>query len=171
MAVVAAGSGAFAYVSLNRASQDVKDLAEIQNHVSSLRDEIDAGQLNARLIVAQLAAINNKALEQEWVNKQDENDAAMETAMAAYAKTDAAHGSAAWKAFVTDYESWIAIRDKSLVPPALKDDTTAYNINVKTLSQPAVDLVSADIETVQEETNASVSAVADAATGRATQAG
>jgi methyl-accepting chemotaxis protein len=171
MAVVAAGSGAFAYVSLNRASQDVKQLAWIQTDVSSLRDEIDAGQLYARLAVTQLAAIDNKALEQEWVNKQAKNDESMSANMAAYGKLDVAKQSKSWKAFVEDYESWLSIRDRSLVPPALDDDTTAYNVNVKTLSQPAVDLFTADIDNVQEETNASVAEVANAATTRATQAG
>ena len=170
MAVVAAGSGAFAYVSLNRASADARNLAEIQSHVSSVRNDIDTGQLYARLIVAQIAAIDNKSLEQQWINKQTDNDAAMEESMAAYAKTDAGK-SETFKAFVTDYEQWLSIRDKSLLPPALDDDTTAYNVNVKTLSQPVIDLVNADIEKLQGETDASVAKVADAATARSTQAG
>jgi len=170
MAVVAAGSGAFAYVSLNRASQDVKQLAWIQTDVSDLRNQIDNGQVNARLIVAQLAAIDDKTLEQSWVQKQTDNDAAMKTAMTAYAKTEYGK-TTSWKAFVEDYDAWISVRDRSLVPLALDDDTVAYNINVKNLSQPAVDLFTADIAKVADETNAAVNQVSDAARARATQAG
>ncbi|MGY4643731.1 methyl-accepting chemotaxis protein [Cellulomonas sp. URHB0016] len=171
MALVAAGSGAFAYVSLNRASQDVKQLAWIQTDVSGLRDEIDNRQLDARLIVTQLAAIDDDTLEQTWVAKQRENDDAMSAAMKAYGKTEAAKGSFAWTSFVANYETWLKLRDKSLVPLALDDDTTAYNVNVRNLSEPAVELFSKNIDDVQKETNESVTAVAAAATARATQAG
>ena len=171
MAVVAAGSGTFAYMSLNRASQDVKQLAWIQTDVSGLRDEIDNGQLYALLAIAQIAAIDNKSLEAEWLDKQSANDEAMATAMAAYGKTDAAKGSNAWSSFVTNYEAWLTIRDTDLLPPALNDDTAAYNVAVKYGSSAAVDRFSADLDAVQKETGASVAKVADAATARAIQAG
>ena len=81
LAAVAAGSGAYAVQCLRQAAQDLQTLAMIEADIIGARTQIESGQAQAQLIVAQLAAVDDEAGRTRWLALQESNDAAMADAI------------------------------------------------------------------------------------------
>ncbi|MFC0713878.1 methyl-accepting chemotaxis protein [Cellulomonas biazotea] len=170
VAVVALGSGGFAYLSLQRAAQDVEAIDVIATDVAQLARAVDDGQQTARLTVAQIAAVKNPVVRKSWVELQRRNDLEMGDAMTAFAESSAGRG-ADWQAFAESYGAWVVLRDEKVVPAALSDDPDAYSSVLQTVSQPAIDQFVMDFDAVQDAMAAEIERSVDAAHARADQAG
>ncbi|QHT56903.1 methyl-accepting chemotaxis protein [Cellulomonas sp. H30R-01] len=171
VAFVALGSGAFAYVALQRAAQDLRDVDVVATEVAALSRSVDDGQHNARLIVAQIAAVKNPVIRKGWVELQRRNDMDMAEAIEAFAKSSGADGNAAWPGFVESYQKWVVLRDEKVVPAALADDADAYSSISDTVSQPAIDDFVLKFDEVEKTMAAEVTATAEAAQDRVDMAG
>ncbi|WP_156388126.1 methyl-accepting chemotaxis protein, partial [Cellulomonas sp. Root137] len=169
LAVVALGSGAYAVTALRHAAADTRTLAMIQSDIVGTRVEVQTGQAQARLIVAQLAAVDDPADEQGWLAKQDANDAAMTAAIDAYNASEAA-ADTNWQAFVADYAAWLQVRDEQLVPAATSDDTALYSEVLETVSQPLVDTFVADLDGIVTGTVAYTDGLAEESSDEANRA-
>ncbi len=170
LAAVAIGSGVYAVTALRSASTDTQTLAVIQSDIVGTRVQVQLGQAEARLVVAQLAAADDPALEQTWLAKQQANDAAMTAAMDAYSASEAAVDPN-WQAFVTDYAAWLTVRDEQLVPAATADDMESYTQVLDTVSQPLVDTFLADLDGIVTGTVAYTDGLADTSSAAADRAG
>ncbi|MDC7121621.1 methyl-accepting chemotaxis protein [Cellulomonas fimi] len=171
VAFVALGSGAFAYVALQRAAQDLRDVDVIATDEAALARAVDDGQHTARLTVAQIAAVKNPVIRKGWLELQRRNDMDMGEAIEAFGKSDAARGNAAWPKFVDSYQKWVLLRDDEVVPAALSDDPDAYSAVLDTVSQPAIDQFVMDFAEVEKSMAADVTATAEAAQDRVDMAG
>ncbi|WP_273653613.1 methyl-accepting chemotaxis protein [Cellulomonas fimi] len=171
VAFVALGSGAFAYVALQRAAQDLRDVDVVATEVAALSRSVDDGQHNARLIVAQIAAVKNPVIRKGWVELQRRNDMDMAEAIEAFGTSSGAVGNAAWPAFVDSYQTWVVLRDEKVVPAALADDADAYSSISDTVSQPAIDDFVLKFDEVEKAMAAQVTATTDAAQDRVDMAG
>ncbi|GCD19883.1 hypothetical protein CTKZ_14450 [Cellulomonas algicola] len=171
VAFVALGSGAFAYVALQRAAQDLRDVDVVATEVAALSRSVDDGQHNARLIVAQIAAVKNPVIRKGWVELQRRNDMDMAEAIEAFANSSGADGNAAWPGFVESYQKWVVLRDEKVVPAALADDADAYSSISDTVSQPAIDDFALKFDEVEKTMAAEVTATAEAAQDRVDMAG
>ncbi|MBB2924181.1 methyl-accepting chemotaxis protein [Cellulomonas cellasea] len=168
LAAVAAASGAAAVVTMQGITARTSELAHLQETLVASRAEVQKDVTTARLIVAQLAAFEKDQLQDEWLARQKENDAALQSAIA---DLDAVGGGGeTWENFKTAYAQWMKVRDVQLVPAALKNDTPYYSSLVQNLSQPLIDRLEATLEALDTDTTAyftSVAAEAEAASQRA----
>jgi methyl-accepting chemotaxis protein len=158
LAVVAAGTGTMAIRSMQDLAGDTAQLAELDREVVATRGAVHQAQLKARLIVAQIAAVESAEAEDAWLDKQADNDAELEEKAAAF---DAAGGDArpTWVAFRDAYADWQEVRDTQLVPAALADDGS-YDGLLDTVSQPLIDVYVEHLDAVEAEITAFVDGIA-----------
>ncbi|NUU15653.1 methyl-accepting chemotaxis protein, partial [Cellulomonas humilata] len=168
LAVVAIGSGAYAVTALRAAAADTRTLAMIQSDIVGTRVKIQLGQAQARLIIAQLAAVDSPTAEKSWLGKQDANDAEMAEAMEAY-QASGAGVDPSWQAFVTDYDAWLKIRDEQLVPAATSGNSVLYS-NALQIGQPRVDAFVGDLDKMVVSTVAYTDGLADTSSDEANRA-
>ena len=90
LATITAGSGTYAVLSLRAAAADSQELATITSQIVGTRVQIQERQAQARLVVAQLAALDDPADEAQWLVEQADNDDAMAAAMETYGASAAA---------------------------------------------------------------------------------
>ncbi|GEA90171.1 methyl-accepting chemotaxis protein [Cellulomonas cellasea] len=168
LAAVAAAAGAAAVVTMQGITARTSELAHLQETLVASRAEVQQDVTTARLIVAQLAAFEKDQLQDEWLARQKENDAALQSAIA---DLDAVGGGGeTWENFKTAYAQWMKVRDVQLVPAALKNDTPYYSSLVQNVSQPLIDRLEATLEALDADTTAyftSVAAEAEAESQRA----
>jgi len=170
LAVVALAAGVYAVTSLSRAAADTRTLAMIQDDISAQVQLVHQDQLKARMIVAQLGAVQTGELTDAWLQQQEENDAELAAAIERY-NAGAGATSPNWQAFVEHYTTWKQIRDEQLLPAVLADDTAAYGALLDEVSQPAVDAFVADLDALSAEITAYVDGVAESASSTASRAG
>ena len=174
LAVVALGIGALAVTQLNRVAASAEGLASLQSGLSADVSLVHQGQLKARMIVAQLGAVELTSAQNDWMNKQTANDTEVNDAIsrvqAVMAATPKDEQSASWAAFTPDYEAWIKVRDAQLVPAATSRVPGAYESLLATVSQPLIDAFVGDLDTFEKELQGyatSVAAEAAATSGSA----
>ena len=162
LAVAAVGTGLLAIVSLRAVVASTDEVATIQNDVSYNLGRIHQDQLEARMIVAQLAAIQSRATQNAWLSKQSANDDEMQGYIEAFAATDGA-ALPSWAPFLEGYAAWISARDAQLVPAAIADSSTAYESLLDSVSQPLINTYVDDLDSLEAEITAySNTVVADA---------
>ncbi|MBC7550278.1 MAG: HAMP domain-containing protein, partial [Cellulomonas sp.] len=162
LAVAAVGTGLLAIVSLRAVVASTDEVATIQNDVSYNLGRIHQDQLKARMIVAQLAAIQSRATQNAWLSKQSANDDEMQGYIEAFAATDGA-ALPSWAPFLEGYAAWISARDAQLVPAAVADSSTAYESLLDSVSQPLINTYVDDLDSLEAEITAySDTVVADA---------
>ncbi len=165
LAVVAAGVGAYAAVTLEGVAADTAMLASVERDVANVRAAVHQNQLKARLIVAQIAAVDGEQ-QDEWVAEQKENDAALAADIAAFDATPGGE-SEAWQGFVEHFTAWQEARDAEVVPVALGDDSVAYGRVLDEVSQPLIDAYLEDLDAVTEEVTAFMDTTAEEAQAKA----
>ncbi|MBO3100659.1 methyl-accepting chemotaxis protein [Cellulomonas fengjieae] len=169
LATITAGSGAYAVLSLRGAAADSQELAMITSQIVGTRVEIQERQAQARLVVAQLAALDDPADEAPWLAEQATNDAAMAAAMETYDASEAA-ADESWQGFRGHYEAWLQARDEQLVPAATGDDPAAYAAVLSDVSEPLVADFLADLDGVVSATVAYSDDLADTSSAQAERA-
>ncbi|WP_258724191.1 methyl-accepting chemotaxis protein [Cellulomonas sp. NS3] len=158
LAAVAAVSGGAAVVTMQGITARTAELARLQETLVASRAEVQKSVTTARLIVAQLAAFEKEQLQDEWLARQKENDAALQ---AAIADLDAVGGGGeTWENFKIAYAQWIKVRDVQLVPAALENDTPYYSSLVQNVSQPLIDRLEATLEALDQDTTTYFTSVA-----------
>ena len=158
LATVAAAAGGAAVVTMQGITARTSELARLQETLVASRAEVQKDVTTARLIVAQLAAFEKDQLQDEWLARQKDNDAALQ---AAIADLDAVGGGGeTWENFKVAYAQWIKVRDVQLVPAALKNDTPYYSSLVQNVSQPLIDRLEATLEALDADTTAYFTSVA-----------
>ncbi|MGV8966323.1 MAG: methyl-accepting chemotaxis protein [Cellulomonas sp.] len=164
LAVAAVGTGAMAIVSLRGVVASANEVATLQNDVSYNLGLIHQDQLKARMIVAQLAAIQSHATQNAWMSKQSANDAEMQGYIDAFAATEGA-ALPSWAPFLEGYAAWIAARDAQLVPAAIADASSGYESLLDSVSQPLINSYVDDLDALEVEiTDLSATVVARAQT-------
>ncbi|NKY11463.1 methyl-accepting chemotaxis protein [Cellulomonas hominis] len=169
MALAAAGSAGFAIFQLREEAAGTQALADLERDVATVRGQVHADQLKARLIVAQIAAVSGEA-QDAWVAQQAENDAVLDEEIAALSATDYAASSDAWAGFVEGFAQWRDARDTEVLPVALGDDPEAYGEVLDQVSQPLIDAYVTDLDVFTQEivdTMEEAGAEAVASAGRA----
>jgi methyl-accepting chemotaxis protein len=100
---------------------------------------VHQNQLKARLLIAEIAAVDTPAAKQEYLAKSRENDADLASAI----KRVDSHGGArvmpSWDAFKAALAKWQQVRDSQLLPMALRNDNAAYTKALAEVSQPLID--------------------------------
>ncbi|AEE44846.1 methyl-accepting chemotaxis protein [Cellulomonas fimi] len=170
VAVVALGSGAYAFTALQRAAQDVGEIDVIATEVADLAGAVDEGQHTSRLVVAQIAAVQNPVVRRSWVELQRRNDLETADAMTAFGESPVGRSLETWPTFVEKYGMWVEVRDESVVPAALSDGD-AYSSALESIGQPAIDEFDRAFRDVEAEMAAQVQSTADAAQARVDRAG
>src|SRR5215213_2316193 len=123
------------------ASLDAKadELVTLQQTLVADRAEVHNGQLKARMLLAQVAAVATPEAMQVYLGKSTDNDAEL---AALISKVDVEGGARAmptWNAFKAGFATWQQARDTQLLPVALKNDNAAYTKLLGTVSQPLID--------------------------------
>ncbi len=170
LAAVSVGAGAFATTSLQQAADDTAHLAEMQRDVVATRGLVHQGQLKARLIVAQLAAVHSPVHTEEWLEKQRENDAELADAAAAFEAAGGPAAAPSWTLFQDAYAEWVDVRDQQLLPAALTGDEAAYDAVLDDVSQPLIDTYVGHLDAVETEVNGRADEIAAAAAEQARSA-
>jgi len=164
LAVAAVGTGVLAVGSLRAVVTSTDEVVALQNDVSMNLGLIQQDQLTARMIVAQLAAIQSHATQNAWMSKQTKNDAEMQGYIDAFAATEGA-ALPSWAPFLAGYEAWISARDAQLVPAALADASSGYESLLDSVSQPLINEYVDYLDSLQVEiTDLSTAVVTDAHT-------
>ncbi|GAA2726577.1 methyl-accepting chemotaxis protein [Cellulomonas aerilata] len=159
LAVVSAGTGVLAVSALQGLAQDTAQLTEIQREVVTNRGAVHQGQLKARLIVAQVAAVESAELEEVWLEKQAENDAEVETAVEAFEAGGGVEVAPRWVEFRAAYAEWLDVRDAQLVPAAQADDGS-YDGLLDSASQPLIDVYVDELDAVEQDVTAHMDDIA-----------
>jgi methyl-accepting chemotaxis protein len=137
--VAAVLSAAVAVVSLQQLAAQTAGLAQVQAEVAGPLQTVHQGQLKARMIAAQVAAVSSADAKATWVSEQRENDAEVAQAAAAFEAAAPADVMALWPQFEEGWDAWLAARDTQLVPAALEGDRGAYEEILATTTEPLKD--------------------------------
>ncbi|HEX5333925.1 MAG TPA: methyl-accepting chemotaxis protein, partial [Cellulomonas sp.] len=171
LAVVAVASGAYAVVELRSLAAQTESLSVIQEQLVHNRGTVHQDQLKARMIAAQIAAVQTSEAKDSWVAKQKDNDAELEAAAQAY---ESAMGGVAvtqdWKDFRANYAKWLSFRNAQLVPAGIAGDGAYYEQLMAKASQPLIDVYVANLDKVETTTTAYFNSTASDAQAAADRA-
>ncbi len=169
MALASMAITALSYQALAATAADTQELARIESTVDLARESVATGQVEARLIVQQLAAAADADDQKPLLTRQEENDAKVAAAAAVIEGQDTQ--SASWTQFWTGYQDWLAYRDSKLVPLALAGETAAFRSADAGAGRSMVLGYVLPLEKFHTEITQGMAATADEARSRATQAG
>jgi methyl-accepting chemotaxis protein len=169
LAVVSAGTGALAVSALQGLAHDTAQLSETQREVVTNRGTVHQGQLKARMIVAQIAAVQSPELEQVWLDKQASNDEEVEAAAEAFEAAGGGEVAPEWAAFRESYAQWLEVRDAQMVPAAQADDGS-YDGLLDSVSQPLIDVFVDHLDVVEQDVTAHMDGIAHDAAAQASSA-
>ena len=158
--VASIASGVVAVSSIRNLSNDAEQLAGIQADISTPLQIVHQDQLKARMIVAQVAAAPDQASKNAWLADQDENDAELAEAAAAFEAAVGAATPPSWPTFVEGWEQWQRIRDTKLVPAALDGDLELFEEVLLGEAEPVKDTYVDALDTVAADIVAYVNGVA-----------
>ncbi|SHG27859.1 methyl-accepting chemotaxis protein [Jatrophihabitans endophyticus] len=96
-------------------SQQVRDA--VNTNIAPL-SIVHQDELKARMLIAQVAASTTAAQKKEWQGKIADNDKELSDAAAQYEKGTST--PAAWTTFRNVWSQWVDLRDKQMLPAALK---------------------------------------------------
>ena len=139
LGVVTAVVGGVAIESTASLDAQADEVVTLQQTLVADRAEVHNGQLKARMLVAQVAAVATPEAMQVYLGKSKDNDAEV---AALISKVDAEGGARvmpSWPAFKDGFAKWQQVRDTQLLPVALKNDNAAYTKLLGTASQPLID--------------------------------
>ncbi|VTR75426.1 methyl-accepting chemotaxis protein [Cellulomonas hominis] len=154
LGAVAVGTGALAVQALRSVAETTSHLAAIQEGPVYLRSQIHIKQQGARMTLANLAAVHSDAAKDEWLTKQQDNDAGMTEKIAAFDATEAADLDA-WLAFKADYAAWLDVRDAQLTPAALAaPDGGEYETLLTEVSVPMATAFAGDLDQLDADLTA-----------------
>src|SRR5215213_617402 len=139
LGVVTAVVGGVAIQATASLDAQADKVVQLQQTLVADRAEVHNGQLKARMLVAQVAAVATPEAMQVYLGKSKDNDAEL---AALISKVDAEGGASvmpSWNAFKTSFAKWQQVRDTQLIPVALKNDNAAYTKLLGTVSQPLID--------------------------------
>jgi methyl-accepting chemotaxis protein len=169
LGVVAIGTGVIAVSSLRHVADTTAELAAIQEGPVYLRSQIHIKQQAARMTIANLAAVQSPEAKQDWLGRQEDNDAGQQEKIDEFAATDAADLDS-WLAFREHYQEWLDVRDEQLTPAALaapEDDS--YETLLADVSLPLTTVFAGDLDQLDQDLIARSNALADAAETEATR--
>ena len=168
LGVVSLCAGWMAMANLRFAGQDLDRILEIQR-AAELPDAIDHGQVTARWILAQTAAVEDPGLERELLALQEKNDAHVQGAIEEFGASELARVDA-WPAFVEGYTAWLDARDTQIAPAALAADTERYERASQQVGAPLVAEFEADLTAVREAAGKEMTSIAATSQARTAQA-
>ncbi len=167
LAVVSVAVGGIAINEINGLDQDTSAVADVTEGISYDRALVDADQVRARLLVAEMALADGSDKQAIQAQLHDV-DAEVE---AAIGKVNAAGGPRvmpSWPDFVAGWQHWQEVRDSALIPAAASGDVAAFQTATVSQSQPAVDAYQAALAKAEDELRAEVGRLAhDADSGAA----
>jgi len=169
LGVISLGAGWLAMANLRYATDDMQHLVDTQTTTVELHSVIEKSEVTARLVVAQLAALEDPGLIRVWLARQDANDTVLHQAIDAFSGSSSAQIES-WPRFVEAYAAWEAARDAQLVPAALSDDPALFTRLSEQVGQPLVNAYEAELELVHNEVDAYVTAIAETSQARTSQA-
>jgi methyl-accepting chemotaxis protein len=139
LGVVTAVVGGVAIQATASLDAQADKVVTLQQTLVADRAEVHNGQLKARMLVAQVAAVATPEAMQVYLAKSKDNDAELAGLIS---KVDAEGGARVmptWTAFKAGFAKWQQVRDTQLLPVALKNDNAAYTKLLGTVSQPLID--------------------------------
>ncbi|WP_028048031.1 methyl-accepting chemotaxis protein [Cellulomonas sp. URHE0023] len=136
--VAAIGLGGSAVYNMTDMAKDTNDIAAVVTDLVAPMDTVHQDQLKGRMIVAQLAGTSSQEAHDHWMAEQDENDAELDAAAAAFEASGGAELEG-WDTFTTNYAAWREARDSKLVPAAVSGDSAAYEEVLNTVTEPLKD--------------------------------
>src|SRR5215212_4568289 len=139
LGVVTGVVGGVAIQSTASLDAQADEVVRLQQTLVKDRAEVHNGQLKARMLVAQVAAVDTAAAIQEYLAKSKDNDAEVASLIS---KVDAAGGARvmpSWDAFKARFAEWQWARDTQLFPAALHNDDAGYTKLLATVSQPLIE--------------------------------
>lgn len=142
--------GAVAVTTTRSISDDADALAAVQRGAVAPLTKVHQGQLKARLIVAQVAAASSQERADEWLDKQAENDAETDAAIAQLRAALAGTETRATTG-MDEFLEWREVRDAQVIPAALATDGTVYETVLTTVSQPLIDAYLVDLDAAAVE--------------------
>ncbi|NTW42788.1 MAG: methyl-accepting chemotaxis protein, partial [Cellulomonadaceae bacterium] len=159
LAAIAVAISAVAMSAMSGIAADTKLLASLQQDISTHLSAAHQNELKARMIIAQIAAVESDADVEAWLAKQVENDAEMQGNIdGVQAGVDALIAPElmppSWQEFVDGYAAWLAVRDAELVPAATAEGATGYPALLDTVSQPLIDAFTEPLTTFETQMTA-----------------
>jgi methyl-accepting chemotaxis protein len=151
LAIVSAGTGAYAVSALNGVSDSSVALEEVKATVDDAMDVIHWDQIQARAIAAEIASVPPGTDEKVWQEKQAANDADLEESRKVMRASSIVNHSANWLAFDRGYAAWKELRDTKLIPAAEADQRELYAQLLVGEAQPLVDQYETDLWALDEE--------------------
>ncbi|WP_448630391.1 methyl-accepting chemotaxis protein [Cellulomonas soli] len=161
LGLVAVGTGVLAIGSLRSLAGTTAQLAEIQSGPVYLRSQIHIKQQNARMILANLAAVHTEEEKADWLQRQEDNDAGIQEKIDGFAATPWAELDS-WNSFMDHWTQWLTARDEQLTPAAVANQETGeYETLLMEVSVPLTTQFAADLDTLDQDL---IAASADLAT-------
>jgi methyl-accepting chemotaxis protein len=160
LGVVAAVVGSVAIQSTASLRQQADDVVTLQQTLVTDRAEVHQNQLKARLLIAQIAAVDTPAAKQEYLAKSRDNDADLAAAIERVDSHGGAQVMPSWSAFKDGLTKWQQVRDGQLLPMALRGDDLAYTKALAGVSQPLVDDYLEQLDQATEALNATAAKAA-----------
>ncbi|HET8616165.1 MAG TPA: methyl-accepting chemotaxis protein [Actinomycetales bacterium] len=156
LGVVAVVVGGVAVNEINALDHDTKAVAQLMERISFDRAVVEAGQVQARLVVAQMASAED-AEKAAYLQQLKDVDAEVDAALSRVQAAGGARVMPSWPALVDRWRTWQQVRDSALVPAAMAGDGAAYQSAAASKGQPAVDAYQAELTTTEKELRAEAS--------------
>jgi methyl-accepting chemotaxis protein len=160
LGVVAAVVGSVAIQSTASLRQQADDVVTLQQTLVTDRAEVHQNQLKARLLIAQIAAVDTPAAKQEYLAKSRDNDADLAAAIERLDSHGGAQVMPSWNAFKAGLAKWQQVRDGQLLPMALRGDDLGYTKALAGVSQPLIDDYLEQLDQATEALNATAAKAA-----------
>ncbi len=173
VAIVVASSaivGTVAVTGMSDLADDTSNVVEIEAGLGDSLAAVDRTQLEARLVIAQVAAAGSAAQRNMWLGRIPAADAAVAEAIALvdeFIGAESATPDDDWLSFLERWEAWRTIRDTALVPAAEEGDQITFESIRLSTAQPLSDGFTLDLRNVNETVNAQLADVATQAADRA----
>ncbi|GAB3684287.1 methyl-accepting chemotaxis protein [Angustibacter aerolatus] len=131
--------GGVAVQSVDDLQSKTDRMEQLQVELAADRGTVHQDQIKARMLVAQVAAVQGKEATDTYLQKIKDNDAELAEAVQRVDAHDGAKVMPTWPAFKTGFAAWQQLRDTTLLPVAIRDDAVTYTSLLSTKSQPLID--------------------------------
>ncbi|MGW6132145.1 methyl-accepting chemotaxis protein [Cellulomonas sp. NPDC055163] len=135
LSAVAVAIGGLGVYEAGHLAAKTAELADVQTSVGDPLATVHEDQLKARMIVAQLGALDSEEAEEFWLAEQADNDAELQAALD---EVTVVIGDLVPELaeFTANWEAWKDARDTQLVPAALEDDAVEYERVLTDVTEP-----------------------------------